>query len=100
MDIIGMEDRKDRDKVVVRAVMSTEEFGRLQGRLDNLVVFSPETINIPTSTIKTGARHSYARYLLLPVKVRRKLRGDSASLEGIKCGVITGTLERYVLYIL
>ncbi len=97
MDIIGMEDRKDRDRIIVRAVMNREEFERLQGRLDDLVVFSPDTINVSASAIKTGARHNHSKYLLLPVKVRRDIKMNPL-FEVIQCGLIYGPLGKYVVY--
>ena len=98
MDIIGMEDRKDRDRIVLKAVMSMEEFGKLKGNLDNLVVFSPDTINVPASAIKTGARHNHSKYLLLPVKVRREVKDHPISSTGITCCLIEGVVEQYIVY--
>lgn len=98
MDIIGMEDRKDRDRIVVRAVMSTDEFERLQGKLDDLVVFSPDTIKVPASAIKTGSRHNHSKYFLVPVKVRKELKGNPFSFEEVRCSVFLSEGDEFIIY--
>ena len=42
----------------------------------------------PTKAVKTGARHTYARYLLLPATLKRSFQTESRDFDDIKCGII------------
>ena len=82
----------------VSALLTQEEYAELQGRLDDLRVFAATLIDEPASTIKTGARHSYAKYLLFPVKLRRRWRTDQFDFEKLRCGVLNHEGTLYVIY--
>jgi hypothetical protein len=53
--------------------------------------------NVPLG-IRTGARHSYAKYLLFPVKLRRQFRTDEYGFDKSTCGVMTYRHKLYVTY--
>ena len=56
--------------------LSEAEYAALGGKLNDLCLFAADSISQSASVIKTGARHSYAKYLLFPVALRRKWRTD------------------------
>ena len=78
--------------------MSDTEFQHLLGNLRNLCVFAATTIDEPATAIKTGARHSYAKYLLFPVTLRREVRTDDYDFDKLSCGVIKYHDKLYVVY--
>ena len=91
-------DAKESDGVIVRAYMDDKEFKQLSGDIKNLITFSAETITEPTRAIKTGARHNHARYLLLPVKLRRAFKTETHDFENIKCNYIENGSKVYVIF--
>ncbi len=86
MKILKLENGSKSFGVEIRAVMSAFEFEQLAGNLDNLGVFATKTITHPTTFTKTGARHNFAKYLLLPSKLRRKFRLDEFDFNQLRCG--------------
>jgi hypothetical protein len=98
MKILKMENREDKDGVIIEALIGNGEFRQLAGYLDWLVSFSANTISEPARAIKTGARHSYARYLLLPIKIRKRFKVDTHDFENIKCGAVEYRDMLFVIY--
>lgn len=82
----------------VHAFLSQTEFKQLAGHVENLCLFSSDTISEYASCIKTGARHSYAKYLLLPVVFRRQFQTLEYDFEMLKCGVLELTDCVFVIY--
>ena len=66
--------------------------------MSNLCVFATSTIGEPASAIRTGARHSYAKYLLFPVTVRRQFKTDKFDFKNIVCGTLRYKDKLYVIY--
>jgi len=83
---------------MVKALLGSGEFRQLRGYLNNLVLFAMRTIDEPTKAIKTGARHSYARYFLLPIKIRKIFRTDTHNFENIKCGAVEYKDRLFVVF--
>ena len=79
-------------------VFAKYEFSQLAGEVDNLCVFAGDKIQEDSSFIKTGARHSYAKYMLFPIALRRKFRTESYDFENMVCGSIEFTDKLYVIY--
>lgn len=98
MRILNVEDSKKKHGVIIRAIMGEPEFKQLVGNLDNLCVFATKTLTEPATFIKTGARHSFAKYLLLPVALRRKLKTDEFDFEQLACATIEYKDKVYVVY--
>ena len=98
MIIIKLQKSTKPRGIEVRALMSDVEFEHLLGHLDHLCVFATKTISEPATTIKTGARHSYARYLLFPVRLRRQFKTDEFDFERISCGTVKYREKLYVVY--
>ncbi|HSG32809.1 MAG TPA: hypothetical protein VLB82_14840, partial [Thermodesulfobacteriota bacterium] len=48
--------------------------------------------------IKTGSRSNYAKYLLLPVSLRRQFQTKEWSYEQLKCGKIEHQQKLYIIY--
>lgn len=98
MRIISLEDGHRPHGMEIRAAVSNIEFRQLDGNLDNLCVFATRTISEPSSAIKTGARHNYAKYLLLPVRLRRQFRTDSYDFDELRCGAMTYKDKLFVIF--
>lgn len=88
MKILQLEESDEPNGVIVKAFLDKGEFRQLVGYLDNLVLFASNNINESSKAIKTGARHSYARYLLLPAKLRKSFKTDTHDFDNIRCGAI------------
>ena len=89
-----------KNGVIINALLGSSEFKQLEGYLENLVLFAVKAIDEPTKAIKTGARHSYARYFLLPIKIRRAFRTDTHDFENIKCGAVEYKDSLFVVFCL
>jgi hypothetical protein len=87
-------------EIRIRAVLGSGEFRQLNGFIDNLVVFSADMIKHKTNAIKTGARHSYARYLLLPVKIRKMFQTDTHDFDSLSCGAVEYKDKIYLVFCL
>lgn len=98
MKIIHLENIKKIRGVEIRAIIGNAEFLQLLGNLENLCVFAISTISEPATSIKTGARHSYAKYLLFPVKLRRQFKTDDYDFEELTCGTVKYKDKLYVIY--
>lgn len=98
MIILHLEQSQKPGAVEVRAIMDDAEFEQLIGNLDNLCVFAAKTITEPASAIQTGARHSYAKYLLFPVRLRRQFKTDDYDFDKIRCGVLKHKDKLYIIY--
>lgn len=98
MKILKLEESKGQDGVIVKAWLDKNEFQRLNGYLDKLVVFSAKAIDESSKAIKTGARNSYARYFLLPVQIRKRFKTDTHDFEHIMCGALECNECLYVIY--
>lgn len=98
MKIMSLQNSDNTDGVLVRAHLHGQEFRQLNGYLENLVLFHTLSVDEPTRTIKTGARHSFARYLLLPVKLRKAFKAETHDLEDIRCGAVENGDRLFVVY--
>ena len=98
MIILDLHKSKKPRGIEIRALLSDVEFEHLLGNLDSLCVFATKTIGEPASVIKTGARHSYTKYLLFPVKLRRQFKTDQYDFENISCGTIKYREKLYMIY--
>lgn len=97
MKILNLIDNTNNG-VTIKAKMGTHEFEQLLGNLDNLCTFATKTINENATYIKTGSKHSYAKYLLFPVKLRRKYKANEYDYEQMQCGTIEYKQKLYVIY--
>jgi len=96
--ILHLEQSQQPNSVEVKARMEGSEFEQLLGNLDGLRVFASKTITEPASVVQTGARHSYAKYLLFPVKLRRQFQTDEYDFEKLRCGALRYRERLYVIY--
>ena len=96
--ILRLENSKKPNGIVITALLGDAEFKQLVGDLDNLCVFARKTIGERATAIKTGAKHSYAKYLLFPVKLRRQFKADEFDFQKIGCGSLKYRDKLYVIY--
>ncbi|NIQ17154.1 MAG: hypothetical protein GTO02_23065 [Candidatus Dadabacteria bacterium] len=88
----------DQDTIEVKAHIQINEYKQLNGDLETLKIFSPETIKEKATIIKTGSRANYAKYLLLPVALRRQFQTKEWNYEELKCGKIEHQQKLYIIY--
>ena len=98
MKILSVENGSKTKGVEVRALMGTHEFAQLVGNIDKLCVFATITVCEPASTIKTGARHNHAKYLLFPVRLRRKFSATEFDFDKVSCGTVMYGETLFVVY--
>ena len=98
MKILRLENSRKPNGIVITALFGNAEFKQLVGDLSNLCVFARSTIGEPASVIKTGARHSYAKYLLFPVKLRRQFKTEEFDFKKIACGSLRYRDKLYEIY--
>ena len=93
-----MENSRKPNGIIVTALLGNAEYEQFLGNLDNLCVFARRTITERATATKTGARHSYAKYLLFPVKLRRKFKTEKFDFQKITCGKLIYKDKLYVIY--
>jgi hypothetical protein len=96
--IIQLETGRKAGKVEITGLMDTGEFNQLLGFLDDLHVFAAPLLTQPATTIKTGAKNSYAKYLLFPVKLRRAFKTEQYDFGKVTCGTLESRQKLYVIY--
>jgi hypothetical protein len=47
-----------------------------------------DTVHEPVKVTKTGARHSYAKWFLVPVKMRNKYKADELDYDEAQAGCV------------
>ena len=85
--IISVDVKNEPDDIHLHSRITRNEFEQLKGKLENIGIFPIDSISNPTNLTKTGARNGYAKWLLLPVKVRLDYKTDEYDYEGMKCGL-------------
>ena len=98
MKIISLKNSREPRAVEIKALLGDTEFAQLASNLKNLCVFATLNIKEPAKAIKTGARHSYAKYLLFPVSLRRKFKTDTFNFDELECGAVHYKDKLYVIY--
>ena len=84
--------------VEIQALMGKAEYHHLQGTMNDLCVFATMKLEVPSSSIKTGARHHRAKYLLFPSLLRRRWSADSYDFDDMDCGCVKFKEDLYVVF--
>ena len=98
MKIVSVENGSSHHAIVIKAILGSQEFAQLQGNIQDICVFATHTIDERATFIKTGARHSHAKFLLLPAVLRRKLPIDTYDFQRLTCGIVHYKDELFVVY--
>ena len=88
MKILECDHRDTSESVLIRALTGDAEYRQLQGHSEQICLFASSLINIPIKTVKTGARHNYAKWFLVPVKLRSRFTADKYDYKNVKGGLI------------
>lgn len=88
MKILECDHRNSKDLVIIRALTGDAEYRQLQGHSEQICLFASSLINLPIKTVKTGARHNYAKWFLVPVKLRSRFSADEYDYNNVKAGSI------------
>ncbi|MBI4454748.1 MAG: hypothetical protein HY644_02495 [Acidobacteria bacterium] len=98
MRILKVEKTAEPHVVRITAVLGETEFEQLAGNLDHLCIFSTKTICEPSRATRTGARHSWAGWLLFPKCLQRQFKTENFDFERIKCGVVKYLDKLYIVH--
>jgi hypothetical protein len=98
VNILRLEKADGARGIIVRSRVDELEFEQLRGQLDHLGVFAPKLVDTKATLIKTGARHSYAKYLLFPVHLRRLYKTTDYDFASLTCGAIHNQETLYIIY--
>ena len=98
MRILNLENSKKPRGIEIKALMSDTEFGQLLSNLDHLCVFATNTVDKPAKAIKTGARHSAAKWLLVPIALRRQYKTSEFDFDDVTCSAVRYRDKLYVIY--
>lgn len=88
----------DTNGMQITAVMEKSEFTKIANNLDNVCVFTMDLATHPSSAIKTGARHSCAKYLLLPASLRKQFKTIEYDYRQLECGSLEYDDTIFVIY--
>lgn len=83
---------KGDKKVIFEVLMDYEEAVQLQGRMDNIHVFSENISEIKTN-ISTRGKNAATKYLLIPRNLRQNIKFD----KGVSCQKID--LKEKIIFI-
>lgn len=98
MRIRVLQQGKELGTLEIHGQLTEQEYLELRGRLQDLRLFAAESVSEPASCVKTGARHSFAKYLLFPVGLRRKWRADDYDFGKLRCGALPHGETLFVIY--
>jgi len=90
--------KNNKTEIEIKATLAESEFDQLSSSLNNLCVFAIKAIKEETKCIKTGARHSHAKYLLFPKALRRKLNTSDFDFEKLTCGTVEFEDKLFVIF--
>lgn len=85
-------------ELTVCGMLTEAEFRNLRGNIDRIRIFPLAMIETPSSVIRTGARHSHAKYFLFPSALRRKVSIDQFDLAQTRCGTFETDGDLYVVF--
>ena len=88
MKILELNQNNSDNSVILKAKLGEPEFRHLTGFTDQICMFATQTINISTKITKTGARHSFAKWFLLPIKLRSQFTTDEYDYNNVKAGFV------------
>ena len=86
--ILRLEHRDKKNGVILKVQLGDSEFRQLQGSLNNICLVALDMINEPVRVTKTGARHSYAKWFLVPVKMRVQYKAEDFDYENAQLGCV------------
>ena len=88
MKILELSRKNSNNSIFLKVLLGEPEFRHLKGYTDHICMFATQTIDIPVKITKTGARHNYAKWFLLPVKLRAQFATEENDYKDVKAGFI------------
>ena len=88
MKILELTQKNADNSIVLKVLVGEPEFRHLKGYTDQICMFATQTINCLTKITKTGARHSFAKWFLLPVKLRNQFVTEEYDYNNVKAGLV------------
>lgn len=88
MEIVDYSKRKNERNVRAEVVLRLEEFEKLVGSFESVSVIPNNLESKKSAYIKTGKRHTAAKYLLFPASLRKKYTTGVYDFEEITCQIL------------
>ena len=98
MKISNVNNERDPDNVEINASLTPAEFEQLAGELENLGVFAVKRLEEPASIIRTGAKHTYAKYVLFPSRLRKNYKTAQYDFDQVRCGTLEDEERLHIVY--
>jgi hypothetical protein len=98
VQITHVKRREGHSAVEITALIGSEEFRQLKGELSHLLIFPVQLVSERATYTKTGNRHNFAKYLLLPKHVRRQVPCAEFDFGQMHCAAVQGDGCKFVIY--
>ena len=99
MRILRLENCDKESGVILRVQVGEPEFPQLQGCLSNICLVGLNTGKEPIKVTKTGAKRSYAKWFLVPVKMRVQYNTEEFDCENTQLGCVEYSDKVLFLYV-
>lgn len=86
--ILEFNQKGSSNSILLKVLAGEPEFRQLLGYTDHICMFATHTVDEPVKITKTGARHSFAKWFLLPAKLRVEFGADEYDFNSAKAGAI------------
>ena len=86
--ILEFNQKSSSNSILLKVLAGEPEFRQLLGYTAHICMFATHTVDEPVKITKTGARHSFAKWFLLPAKLRVEFGADEYDFNSAKAGAI------------
>ena len=98
MKILEFIQKNKNNSIILKVLAGEPEFRHLKGFTDHICMFAIHTIDQPVRITKTGARHNFAKWFLLPVKLRARFETGKYDYNEVKAGFIEHKDSVFFIY--
>ena len=88
MKILQLSQKNSGDSIFLKVLVGEPEFRHLKGFTNNICMFASQSINEPVKITKTGAKHSFAKWFLLPAKIRTQFITEDYDYKNVSVGYV------------
>jgi len=96
--ILRTDNSATRKGLIISALLGQSEFEQLHGCLEDLCLFSTKLFTDRATFVKTGARHSMVKYVLVPTAQRAKLKLSEHDFDNLTCASVTYRDSVFLIY--
>ena len=98
MRILEFSQKNSDNSILLKVLVGEPEFRHLKGYTDQICMFATQTIDQESKITKTGARHSFAKWFLLPAKLRAFFGAEEYDYNEVKAGFMPFKDCVYIIY--